>query len=172
MPTHSIAPNLWAWTLTLENGAVLHVMGSSLASAIAGLTPSPIVGATRGESIDAIRANPDAPILILLQPSQAHIAGPDFTLRARGRGFKPESVIIFNGTKRITTFISSTELTTPIHPPGEPPITEAVGVPVLIDNEGPRSRGADPRGASDTSNTLTFTVLPGTGGAEAAAPAA
>ena len=41
---------------------------------------------------------------------------PSFTLTATGSNFDPDSIIVFNGTEKQTTFVSSTELTCQIHP--------------------------------------------------------
>ena len=41
---------------------------------------------------------------------------PSFTLTATGSNFDPDSIIVFNGTEKQTTFESSTELACQIHP--------------------------------------------------------
>lgn len=165
MPTLKIAHGLYTWKITLENGEERTVFGSTLGTTIAGVLPSPVIKAERGVALDPIMGNADAPLLILMQPTESAIDGPPFTLAARGRGFRPDSIIVFNDRPRSTTFVSSTELRTSINPPGEPPITEPIGVPVRIQNQndnGTRASAAEREGSS--SNTLQFTITPGTPG--------
>jgi hypothetical protein len=58
-----------------------------------------------------------APTLSLLAPGVANAGDPAFTLTVNGTGFVSTSVVQWNGSNRITTFISSTQLTAAIPAP-------------------------------------------------------
>lgn len=58
--------------------------------------------------------SPVPPVLTSLQPSQATIGQPSFTLHVFGTGFKNTDVINWNGGDEPTVFVSSTELTTQV----------------------------------------------------------
>jgi hypothetical protein len=147
MPTLTIAPGLFAWTLELEDGTTRDVLASSLDSAITGILPSPVVVATRGEAIgDGQSPALVPPVLGSLVPATAQIGTPGFTLHVHGTGFRQDSVILWNGTPvPITTYVSATELTTVIPSTAYP----AGDIPV----------GARTIGGQD-SNALPFTFTP------------
>src|SRR5205823_2128214 len=79
-----------------------------------------------------------------LNPDSASVGGAGFTLSVRGSGFMADSVIKWNGTSRTTTFVSSSEVTTPI---SAADIASPGSVKVKVFN--PTSNG--------TSNEKTFT---------------
>jgi hypothetical protein len=55
------------------------------------------------------------PVITSLVPSTAVVGGADFTLQVLGTGFTATAVIHINGTAASpTTFVSATELTTPV----------------------------------------------------------
>jgi hypothetical protein len=54
--------------------------------------------------------NPQAPAISFLNPGSAIVAGSGFTLTLQGANFTNSSVVRFNGSARVTTFVSSTEL--------------------------------------------------------------
>jgi len=130
MPTLQIAPGLYAFALTLENGTTRNVLASSLASAIGGILPSPVVAATRGEAIAGDGSSPALvpPVLGSLVPATAVAGTPGFTLRVLGSGFRPDSRVVWNGAPVITTtFVSATEISTVIpstaYPAGPIPVS-------------------------------------------------
>lgn len=62
----------------------------------------------------ASNLNP-APKALTLAPGSVAFGGSDFTLTVTGTGFIPGSTVEWNGTSRITTFVSATELTAVIY---------------------------------------------------------
>jgi hypothetical protein len=52
-----------------------------------------------------------------LMPPTARIGDPEVTLRVRGWGFRPGMEIVVNEKPRLTTFVSTEELTTKVTPP-------------------------------------------------------
>jgi hypothetical protein len=52
-----------------------------------------------------------------LNPSTVVLGSESFDIHVMGKGFTPESVIIFNGFEEPTTFVSDTELTTGVNMP-------------------------------------------------------
>jgi hypothetical protein len=84
------------------------------------------------------------PVLTVLEPAQAALGAPSFTLHVRGTGFQPTDLIIWNGSPEPTTYVSATELTTGVNM-----ATAVVAIPIPI-----QVRTADGR----VSNTLTFTL--------------
>lgn len=137
-------PGLYSWTLELENGTQRVLAASSLMSAIAGVLPSPVVGATRGAPIDETDAV--APVLTALLPTSAKIGDPAFTLHVTGTGFRPGCEILWNGAPEPTTLVSPTELTTTVNM-----ATAEVPMPIPI---AVRTLGGL------VSNTLTFNLQP------------
>jgi Galactose oxidase, central domain len=55
-----------------------------------------------------------APSIISISPSNAVAGGPPFTLTINGANFASGAVVTWNGSKRSTTFVSSTQLTATI----------------------------------------------------------
>jgi hypothetical protein len=56
-----------------------------------------------------------APELQSLIPSSVRLESPSFTLRAKGTGFNTTTEIIWNGIPEVTTYVSSTEVTTMVN---------------------------------------------------------
>lgn len=54
--------------------------------------------------------NPQAPVISFLNPGSAIVGDNSFTLTVQGTNFTNSSVVQFNGSTRVTTFISSTKL--------------------------------------------------------------
>ena len=54
--------------------------------------------------------NPQAPVITFLNPGSAIVGADSFTLTVQGANFTNSSVVQFNGSARVTTFVSSTEL--------------------------------------------------------------
>jgi len=80
------------------------------------------------------------PVLTDITPNNAVVGGANFTMTAIGSNFIPKSVIVFNGGKEPTTYVSATEVTTGVQPStaGGP-----ATVPVEIDNLGFKSAPQD-----------------------------
>jgi len=104
-----------------------------------------------------------APTVTALVPATATIGDPNFTLHVQGTGFTPGSVILWNGGREATVFVSATELTTGVN---MATATTAVPIPVAVEV-----------GEVLVTNSLTFNLLPlavadptGTGGDCAPAP--
>jgi len=55
-----------------------------------------------------------APTISSLSPSNAVAGGPQFTLTVNGANFVSDAVVTWNGNNRVTTFVSSTQLTATI----------------------------------------------------------
>lgn len=73
--------------------------------------------------------SPQPPALTSLQPNQATIGQPSFTLHVFGTGFKNTDVINWNGGDEPTVFVSSTELTTQVD---MATATTAMTIPVKV----------------------------------------
>jgi hypothetical protein len=84
-PELYVAEGLYLWTLELDNGATMTLLASSLASAIAGTLPSPVVVATRGAAFDE-DLDTVPPVLTSLTPPSAKLGDPNFTLHVIGPG--------------------------------------------------------------------------------------
>jgi hypothetical protein len=83
--------------------------------------------------------------VLALDPGEAVIGSPDFTISVRGAGFDAGTVILWNGAPEPTTFVSVTEVTTGVNMATvSGPFTVAVGVR--------NAAGVD-------SNTLPFTFV-------------
>jgi hypothetical protein len=86
-------------------------------------------------------APPAAPVLATLTPTTAAVGAAAFTLRVQGSGFAAADVVHLNAAPVATTFVSASELTTPVASPAS-----AAAIPVTV------------QGAGGLSNALTFTV--------------
>ena len=85
------------------------------------------------------------PVVTSLNPTQATLGDPSFTLHVIGTGFDTASQIIWNGSAEPTTFVSETELTTGVD---MSTAVNAVDIPVVVENR-----------FGVWSNPLTFTFL-------------
>ena len=91
-------------------------------------------------------ANNPTPALTSLQPSSVTAGSAAFTLTINGTGFVSGSVANLNGSPRITTYVSSTQLTVAI-PASD--ITNVGSAQITVTNPSP---------GGGTSNTLTLTI--------------
>ena len=55
--------------------------------------------------------DPSVPLLLSLSSETGNLGGTDFTLSVFGANFAPTSLVLWNGSVRATTYISSTQLT-------------------------------------------------------------
>ena len=58
--------------------------------------------------------NTSQPLALWLSPGNATMGGTGFTLTVSGANFSPNSVVLWNGAVRATTYVSSTQLTATI----------------------------------------------------------
>jgi len=63
----------------------------------------------------------DPPVISAVVPEDVIVGSADIDLQVTGTGFVDGSVIAFDGANVATTFVSATELTTPISPALAPP---------------------------------------------------
>ncbi|MCW5968285.1 MAG: hypothetical protein KIT57_07205 [Blastocatellales bacterium] len=76
-------------------------------------TPAPGGGLSNALNFGVLAAPPPAPVITSLAPSSAAIGVP-FVLTVNGANFTPTSVVQVNGSPRVTTFVSGTQLTAQI----------------------------------------------------------
>ncbi len=95
------------------------------------------------------------PVVAQLVPNNANSGGPAFTLEVDGTSFSTNAAINFNGAKEMTTFVSSTKLTTMVPSTA---IASSGPVPVTVTNPG--SAGGIYGGGTSavTSAPMTFTI--------------
>ncbi|HKZ79240.1 MAG TPA: IPT/TIG domain-containing protein [Pyrinomonadaceae bacterium] len=86
------------------------------------------------------------PTLTALTPSTAIAGGPAFTLTLDGTNFTPSSVVKWNGSDRVTTFVNSTRLTAQITAAD---ILSGGSFPVVVTNPG---------SVGSTSGSINFAV--------------
>ncbi len=94
--------------------------------------------------------------LTSLMPTSAIASGPAFTLTATGTNFTPQSVVLWNGSPRATSFMSTTQLTAQI---AATDIAAPGAVPVSV---------SDP--VNGASNSVPFTIQPETLGLNSVSP--
>ncbi|MGH9838638.1 MAG: beta strand repeat-containing protein [Blastocatellia bacterium] len=104
--------------------------------------PAPGGGASNALNLPVV--NP-APALTSLNPSSASVGGQAFTLAVNGTNFVPGAMIQWNGANRVTTFVSSTQLTTQV-PSSD--LNTAGTATIRVVNPGP---GGGPSGTLDFS---------------------
>jgi len=130
------------------------ILASDLAAggthSITVFTPAPGGGVT---SAFNFVVNFPVPIVASLSPTSANAGGPAFALTVDGSDFFSASAVNWNGSARVTTFVSNTQLTTMVTAAD---ITAAGTAQVAVFNPAP---------GGGTSNSQTFTINP------AAAPA-
>ena len=88
--------------------------------------------------------------LISLNPDSAGMDDPDFTLECIGQGFTPYSVIVFNGGRENTVFVSPTKITTIVKP-------SLVSVPITIPVQ------VEDNSTDEVSDALDFEFTPAEG---------
>jgi hypothetical protein len=71
-------------------------------------------GGTSGGATLTVTAPPGVPTLSSISPTSVSSGGAAFTLTATGTGFAGNSVVRLNGSTRVTTFVSATQLTATI----------------------------------------------------------
>ena len=84
-----------------------------------------------------------APVISQLQPNTATAGGADFVLTVNGSNFGTGSVIYWNATARMTTYVTNKQLTTMV---SAVDIATAGSVPVYV------------RSGSQNSANVTFTI--------------
>lgn len=122
------------------NGLILQ---GSVVNATYVNTPLPILGgywnagivATQRAFFDTIKVTVAKPVIFNLTPSSAIAGTGAFSLGVTGENFTPSSVVRWNGSNRITTYVSPTQLTvsipaTDLQLPGDFPITVANGLSI------------------------------------------
>jgi hypothetical protein len=98
------------------------------------------------------------PKITELSPDNAHAGGPAFTLTVNGSSFATNAIVNWNGTGAATTFVTSNQLTAAVSAPA---IATSGTVSVSVTNPGSPGSGRPYGGggtASETSNTMTFTI--------------
>ena len=105
--------------------------------------PPPSGGTSGALTVNII--NP-APTIVSISPSSAATGSPAFTLVVNGTNFVPGATVQWNGANRLTTYVSSTQLTAQI--PGSD-LTTAGTKTVGVTNPAP---------GGGASNTVNFTV--------------
>lgn len=136
----AVAPGLYVWTITLENGEVRTQLASTLDPLVSGVLPSPVVSAVRGA---AFTTDGPPPTITSLNPATAAVGAAPFTLHVIGTNFRQGCQILWDGAPVVTTFVSATELTTPLNLASATPGSSSVAVRSLAGVE---------------SNAATFTV--------------
>ncbi|MGB9205811.1 MAG: IPT/TIG domain-containing protein [Terriglobales bacterium] len=97
------------------------------------------------QTVQLIAVNPLPTITSLVPPSATH-GGAGFTLTVNGTGYLSSSVVNWNGSPRVTTYVSSAEITAAITAPD---IAKAGTFKVTVKNPTP---------GGGTSAAKTFTV--------------
>jgi hypothetical protein len=87
--------------------------------------PMPSGGASNGQTFTCNNA---VPVATSLSPSTAALGGPNFTLTVNGTKFVPGSIVYWNGSPRMTTYVNAIELkamilSTDIAAPGSAQVT-------------------------------------------------
>jgi N-acetylneuraminic acid mutarotase len=95
-----------------------------------------------------------APIINGLSPTHARAGDPGFTLTVGGTNFAPDSTVLWNGSPRATTFVSSTQLTAAI---SAADIAAAQVADVTVFNPGPDSATSLPTAFFITMNGTEVT---------------
>ncbi len=79
------------------------------------VNPGPGGGTSNAQVFTVLNAgNNPIPSITSISPSSAAMGGSSFTLTVSGTNFIPSSVVRFNGLPRLTTYVSSTQLTASI----------------------------------------------------------
>ena len=74
-------------------------------------TPAPGGGTSASQTLTI---NNLAPVLTSINPSMVNAGGADFVIQANGSNFNNSSIIRFNGSNRLTTFVISGQITATI----------------------------------------------------------
>jgi hypothetical protein len=143
-------------SLSLVNGIVVpNISGTGLVRwgsngfamriiSAAGTTPSSVILFTSSIASSA-NQNP-TPTISSLSPAFAMPGGADFQLTVNGSGFVPGSTVTWNGTPRLTTVVSSSQLTATVYASD---IAVAGTAQVAVSSPGP---------GGGTSQSVAFTI--------------
>ena len=112
---------------------------------IAVLNPAPTTGSSNALAFTVTGANP-LPSILSLSPATAAAGAGNFTLTVYGTGFVPGSTLNWSGSPRLTTFLTSQQLTASINAAD---ILTAGGDSVTV---------SSPTPGGGTSSPMTFTV--------------
>jgi len=104
--------------------------------------------AATSPAVNVIFVPPPVPTVTSLSPSSAMATSGAFSLTVNGTGFTSASVVNWNGSPRVTTFVSGTQLRAAI---GDADVA-AVGTAQVSVTTPPPGGG--------TSGSLTFTIIP------------
>lgn len=99
-----------------------------------------------GSNVVSLQVNNPQPSLTGLTPNAVSVGSVGFPLTINGQGFVPASIVQWNGSPRVTTFIASTQLRIDV-PAGD--VAGAGTATIVVINPAP---------AGGTSNALTFTI--------------
>ena len=111
--------------------------------------PTPGGGASNSVNFNVTSASNPMPTISGLSPAGATAGSPAFTLTVNGTNFISSSSVLFNGTARVTTFVSATQLMAAILASD----IASVGIPtVAVSNPAP---------GGGQSNLVNFSVVAG-----------
>jgi hypothetical protein len=105
-------------TTTYVNGTQLTAQITAADIAAAGMVNVTVFNPAPGGGTSAaatFTVNNPTPIIIWLNPSWATPGGPAFNLTVNGAGFVNGSVVRWNGTDRVTTYVNGAQLTAAIN---------------------------------------------------------
>jgi hypothetical protein len=133
-----------------DNGTTWNNLGGTVNPASRTITATGINDFSRWSASDTSNrlGNTATPTLTNIDPASKHAGDPAFILTVNGTDFvNGKSVVLFNGSSRTTTYVSTTQLTSSI-PASDLGVTGTFPVTVVNAGGGP-------------SNALTLTVSPG-----------
>jgi hypothetical protein len=138
-------------TTTFVSGTELRVAIAAADVATAGIVPVTVVNPGPGGGASAAIAfavDPIAPVPALtgLDPAGLTAGSPGFSLAVSGSGFVQGATVQWNGSNRVTTFVSATQLQAAI---AAADVASPISVPVTVTNPAP---------GGGTSNALIFNV--------------
>lgn len=105
------------------------------------------------------------PPLAALQPSSATTGGVAFTLTVRGSNFLPVSQVMWNGSNRTTTFVSSSELQAHVMAAD---LAAVAKVPITVSNPAPGGGSSNAVNFAVPAATITFESTGALDGSDAA----
>jgi len=133
-------------------------IASSGTATVTVFNPSPGGGTSGAKTLDILSG---VPVLSSLAPSSTPAGTPDFTMTVNGAGFVSASAVLWNGSPRTTTFVSSTRLDAQIL---SSDVATMGSRPVTVENPPPGGGtagpltfqiAAAPSGRNDTCATAT-----------------
>jgi redox-regulated HSP33 family molecular chaperone len=108
--------------------------------------PTPGGGTSNSLTFTISAANNSTPVLTSLSPSSVAAGSAAFTLTVNGTGFVSGATVNFNGTARVTTYVSATQ------------VTAAILASDIASAGTPGVTVTNPTPGGGTSNSLTFTI--------------